>query len=295
MQLTASSRSSPTRPSTTPPAPRSGTVEARLAGPGAGSAPPRASGICHSYAPDGRCISLLKILLTNFCIYDCLYCVNRVTSNVAARPLHGRGGRPADARLLPAQLHRGPVPQLGHHPLARLHDGAAGRGGARCCARSTTSAATSTSRRSPKRAPSCWPSAGRYADRLSINIELPTDAEPGGAGAREGRRGDPPLDGAPARAHRRREERRDARTRSQSRRAAAAGFAPAGQSTQMIVGADATADGDDPRDQRARSTAPIGCGASTTPRSARSRTPRARCRCRRRRWCASTGSTRPTG
>src|SRR6187551_3857043 len=40
------------------------------------------SGICHSYAPDGRCISLLKILLTNFCTYDCLYCVNRVSSNV---------------------------------------------------------------------------------------------------------------------------------------------------------------------------------------------------------------------
>ena len=40
------------------------------------------SGICHSYAPDGRCISLLKILLTNFCTYDCLYCVNRASSNV---------------------------------------------------------------------------------------------------------------------------------------------------------------------------------------------------------------------
>lgn len=39
-------------------------------------------GICHSYAPDGRCISLLKILLTNFCIYDCKFCINRVTSNV---------------------------------------------------------------------------------------------------------------------------------------------------------------------------------------------------------------------
>src|SRR6478752_10711046 len=39
-------------------------------------------GICHAYAPDGRCISLLKILLTNFCIYDCAYCVNRVSSNV---------------------------------------------------------------------------------------------------------------------------------------------------------------------------------------------------------------------
>ena len=45
-------------------------------------------GICHSYAPDGRCVSLLKILLTNFCIYDCLYCVNRVSSNIAARTLH---------------------------------------------------------------------------------------------------------------------------------------------------------------------------------------------------------------
>lgn len=39
-------------------------------------------GICHSYAPDGRCISLLKILLTNFCIYDCKYCINRVSSGV---------------------------------------------------------------------------------------------------------------------------------------------------------------------------------------------------------------------
>ena len=38
-------------------------------------------GICHAYAPDGRCISLLKILLTNYCIYDCAYCVNRVSSN----------------------------------------------------------------------------------------------------------------------------------------------------------------------------------------------------------------------
>ncbi len=88
-------------------------------------------GICHSYAPDGRCISLLKILLTNFCQYDCLYCVNRVTSNVAARALHGRRGGAAHARLLPAQLHRGAVPVERHHPEPRLHDGAGGRGGAR--------------------------------------------------------------------------------------------------------------------------------------------------------------------
>ena len=40
------------------------------------------TGICHAYTPDGRCISLLKILMTNFCIYDCAYCINRVSSNV---------------------------------------------------------------------------------------------------------------------------------------------------------------------------------------------------------------------
>ena len=37
-----------------------------------------ACGICHSFSADGRCISLLKILLTNDCCYDCVYCVNRV-------------------------------------------------------------------------------------------------------------------------------------------------------------------------------------------------------------------------
>src|ERR1041384_6031484 len=50
-------------------------------GKGIGSSGP-GMGICPASAPDGRCISLLKILLTNFCIYDCAYCVNRVSSNV---------------------------------------------------------------------------------------------------------------------------------------------------------------------------------------------------------------------
>src|ERR1700750_3163574 len=49
-------------------------------GKGLGSTAP-GMGICHAYAPDGRCISLLKILLANFCVYDCAYCVNRVSSN----------------------------------------------------------------------------------------------------------------------------------------------------------------------------------------------------------------------
>src|SRR5690606_39415505 len=40
------------------------------------------SGICHTYTEDGRCVSLLKILLTNHCIYDCAYCVSRKTNDV---------------------------------------------------------------------------------------------------------------------------------------------------------------------------------------------------------------------
>src|ERR1700750_2354439 len=52
-----------------------------LGGKGMGSSAP-GMGICHAYAPDGRCISLLKILLTNSCIFDCHYCINRKSSNV---------------------------------------------------------------------------------------------------------------------------------------------------------------------------------------------------------------------
>lgn len=40
------------------------------------------SGICHSWSNDGRCISLLKILLTNYCIYNCIYCVNRISNDL---------------------------------------------------------------------------------------------------------------------------------------------------------------------------------------------------------------------
>src|SRR5690349_23755959 len=58
----------------------SGTTRRNSRGGGIGST--TGTGICHSYTPDGRCVSLLKILLTNFCIYDCLYCINRRSSDV---------------------------------------------------------------------------------------------------------------------------------------------------------------------------------------------------------------------
>src|SRR6201995_4977294 len=54
----------------------------RSSRPGNGMGSTTGMGICHSYTPDGRCVSLLKILLTNFCMYDCLYCINRRSSHV---------------------------------------------------------------------------------------------------------------------------------------------------------------------------------------------------------------------
>ena len=55
---------------------------AKRAGNGQGIGHSDGMGICHSYTPDGRCVSLLKILLTNVCTYDCVFCVNRVSSDV---------------------------------------------------------------------------------------------------------------------------------------------------------------------------------------------------------------------
>ena len=68
------------RPSMTPPARRPARPK-RKAGPG-GLGSTTGTGICHAYTPDGRCVSLLKILLTNYCLFDCAYCVNRRSSNV---------------------------------------------------------------------------------------------------------------------------------------------------------------------------------------------------------------------
>ena len=69
-----------------------------------------AAGCCHSFSADGRCISLLKVLLTNVCVYNCQYCVNR-TSNDLPRAMFTPGAGRPHHRLLPAQ-HRGALSQL---------------------------------------------------------------------------------------------------------------------------------------------------------------------------------------
>ena len=54
----------------------------RRRGDGTGIGNCEQAGICHSFTPDGRCVSLLKILFTNECIFDCKYCINRASNDV---------------------------------------------------------------------------------------------------------------------------------------------------------------------------------------------------------------------
>ncbi len=59
---------------------RSGRASAAKDGGGMGNA--ATGGICHTFTPDGRCVSLLKILMSNVCVFDCQYCVNRISNDV---------------------------------------------------------------------------------------------------------------------------------------------------------------------------------------------------------------------
>ena len=192
-------------------------------------------GICHAYAPDGRCISLLKILLTNFCVYDCAYCVNRVSSNTPRarftveevcdltlgfykrnyiEGLFLSSGiiRSADYTMEEMVRVAKTLREV-HHFRGYIH-----------------------LKVIPEAAPGLVNQAALYADRVSINVELPRDEslsalapekDAGGirramgavrlgveAGKEKGRKARPPK------------------------------YAPAGQSTQMIVGADAASDGE---------------------------------------------------
>jgi putative DNA modification/repair radical SAM protein len=207
------------------------------------------TGICHSYAPDGRCISLLKILLTNFCQYDCLYCVNRVSSNVPrARftidevvqlTLDFYRRNCIEGLFLSSGIIRNPDYTMEQvvEVARRLREEHDFRGYIHL-------------KTIPDAAPELLRRAGLYADRLSINIELPTEESLGTLA--------PEKDGAAIkrsmarlRVHiddARGEAQDAARTsvvsmpQSRATRAQPKQFAAAGQSTQMIVGADATDD-----------------------------------------------------
>ena len=193
-------------------------------------------GICHAYAPDGRCISLLKVLLTNACVYDCAYCINRASSNVArARftveelvglTLDFYRRNYIEGLFLSSGIIRSPDYTM--EQIVRVARELRLTHGFKGYIHLKTI---------PDADPALLAEAGAHADRLSINIELPR-AESLAALAPEKEAGN--IRRAMGRLRLHLDEAAEARATPS--RAAPPRFAPAGQSTQMIVGADASND-----------------------------------------------------
>ncbi len=194
-------------------------------------------GICHSYAPDGRCISLLKILLTNACNFDCLYCVNRASSNVTrARftvdevvqlTLDFYRRNYIEGLFLSSGIIRSPDYTMEqvvavarklreeHHFRGYIH-----------------------LKTIPEADDALITEAGKYADRLSINIEVPEEGSLAKLAPEKDVRA---IRRTMGRLRLKLDEAREGR-KPTPRGNVAPRFAPAGQSTQMIVGADSASD-----------------------------------------------------
>jgi len=187
------------------------------------------TGICHSYAPDGRCISLLKILLTNFCIYDCLYCINRRSSGVQR------------ARFTPTEVVRLTLDFYRRNYIEGLFLSSGIIRNPDYTMEQVVRVARTLRvdhqfrgyihlKTIPEASPELIAEAGRWADRLSINIELPTQNDlealaPDKSLAR--------IEASMTKIKARIKEAKSERRKTPK----APVFAPAGQSTQMIVGA----------------------------------------------------------
>jgi putative DNA modification/repair radical SAM protein len=192
------------------------------------------AGICHAYAPDGRCISLLKILLTNFCVFDCAYCINRSSSNVErARftpdeviwlTLEFYRRNYIEGLFLSSGIIRSPDHTMSEMVRVarelRIVHGFRGYIHLKSI---------------PDAAPELIEQAGLYADRLSLNIELPTDA---GIGRFAPEKRPDGIRRAMGDLRRKIEAADDPTLQTKRRKR----FVPGGQSTQMIVGADGADD-----------------------------------------------------
>ena len=187
-------------------------------------------GICHAYAPDGRCISLLKILLTNSCIFDCHYCINRRSSNVRRARFTVR-----EVVDLTISFYRRNYIEVLFLSSGIIRSSDYTMEQLVAVARSLREEHDFRGYIHLKTIPDADPElahqAGLYADRLSINVELPTETGLKRlAPEKDGNRIETAMAGMRAAI----EDGADARRRYVH----APRFAPAGQSTQMIVGAD---------------------------------------------------------
>ena len=133
-------------------------------------------GICHSYTPDGRCISLLKLLLTNVCIWDCAYCINRKSSNVQRARF-----KPEEVVKLTMDFYKrnyieglflsSGIIQNADYTMEQLI----------AIAKKLREEENFSGYIHLKAAPGASPEllleAGKYADRLSANIEMPAQTD----------------------------------------------------------------------------------------------------------------------
>jgi putative DNA modification/repair radical SAM protein len=213
----------------------SGTAKRNSKG-GKGIGSTEGMGICHAYAPDGRCISLLKILLTNSCIFDCHYCINRKSSNVRRARFTAQ-----EVVTLTLDFYR-------RNYIEGLFLSSGIIGSSNYTMEQLAEVARSLRedhdfrgyihiKTIPDADPALIELAGRHADRVSINIELPTTAGLTRLAP------DKSVEGIEAAMGGMKDSIIDARDAKKTYRHAPK-FAPAGQSTQMIVGADAATDSD---------------------------------------------------
>ncbi len=207
---------------------------AKRAGNGEGIGHSDGMGICHSYTPDGRCVSLLKILLTNFCTYDCVFCVNRVSSDIRrARfspeevvnlTLDFYKRNYIEGLFLSSGIIQSPdytMEQLISvaKQLRQVH-----RFGGYIHLKAI-----------PGAAQSLLEEAGLYADRLSANIELPTQQD---LVQLAPEKKSEVIENTMSQIAVRKDEADEDRKKS----SLAPKFAAAGQSTQMVVGATPASD-----------------------------------------------------
>ncbi|HJU05989.1 MAG TPA: putative DNA modification/repair radical SAM protein [Nitrospiraceae bacterium] len=205
----------------------------KRAGIGLGVGHSDGTGICHSYTPDGRCVSLLKILLTNYCVYDCVFCVNRASSDiprarftseeVVTLTLDFYRRNYIEGLFLSSGIFVSPDHTM--EEMVRV---------ARTLREVHHFGGYIHLKTIPGAAKALIEDAGRWADRVSVNIELPTQAE---LDQLAPEKQSSVIETAMGQIH---ERVREARAESSSRHAPR--FAPAGQTTQMVIGATAGTD-----------------------------------------------------
>jgi putative DNA modification/repair radical SAM protein len=203
----------------------------RRAAPGKGVGSTTGMGICHSYTPDGRCVSLLKILLTNFCLYDCVYCVNRRSSDVPRARFTTR-----EVVSLTLSFYRrnyieglflsSGIIQSADYTMEQMVEVA------RSLREDHEFRGYIHLKTIPEASAALIESAGRHADRLSVNIELPTrDALKSLAPEKS----DVSIKRSMSAIRLKLDEAKDGGRHAPP-------FSPAGQSTQLIVGAESSTD-----------------------------------------------------